>query len=45
MRKTSAKKIKDSMTSDGLITAQEGVTLEEAKHILAKARKEKLPGR
>ena len=38
-----SKKIKDSMTSDGLITAQEGVTLEEAKHILAKARKEKLP--
>ena len=38
-----SKKIKYSMTSDGLITAQEGVTLEEAKHILAKARKEKLP--
>lgn len=37
------KKIKESMTSEGLITAQEGVTLEEAKHILAKARKEKLP--
>ena len=37
------KKIKESMTSEGLITAKEGVTLEEAKKILAKARKEKLP--
>ncbi len=37
------KKIKESMTSEGLITAQEGITLEEAKKILAKARKEKLP--
>ena len=39
------KKIKDSMTSkeDGLITAKEGITLEEAKKILGKARKEKLP--
>ena len=37
------KKISDSMTSEGLITAKEGVTLEEAKAILAKARKEKLP--
>ncbi|MCD2491257.1 IMP dehydrogenase [Lacrimispora sp. NSJ-141] len=37
------KKIKDSMTSEGLITAPEGITLEEAKKILAKARKEKLP--
>ena len=37
------KKIKDSMTSEGLITALEGITLEEAKAILAKARKEKLP--
>ena len=37
------KKIKESMTSEGLITAREGVTLEEAKKILAKARKEKLP--
>ena len=37
------KKIKESMTSEGLITAQEGITLEEAKAILAKARKEKLP--
>ncbi len=37
------KKIKESMTSEGLITAREGITLEEAKEILAKARKEKLP--
>ena len=38
-----SKKIKESMTSDGLITAPEGITLDEAKRILAKARKEKLP--
>ena len=38
-----SKKIKESMTSEGLITALEGTTLEEAKAILAKARKEKLP--
>ena len=31
------------MTSEGLITAPEGITLDEAKAILAKARKEKLP--
>ena len=31
------------MTSEGLITAKEGITLEEAKKILAKSRKEKLP--
>ena len=37
------KKIRESMTSEGLITAPEGITLEEAKKILAKARKEKLP--
>ena len=35
--------ITESMTSEGLITAPEGITLEEAKKILAKARKEKLP--
>ena len=38
-----SKKISESMTSEGLITAPEGITLEEAKAILAKARKEKLP--
>ncbi len=37
------KKISESMTSEGLITAREGITLEEAKKILAHARKEKLP--
>ena len=39
------KKIRESMTSeaDGLVTAREGITLEEAKQILGKARKEKLP--
>ena len=37
------KKIKECMTSEGLVTAKEGITLEEAKKILAKARKEKLP--
>ncbi|MGN6713959.1 IMP dehydrogenase [Anaerocolumna jejuensis] len=38
-----SKKIKESMTSEGLITAPIGITLEEAKKILASARKEKLP--
>ena len=38
-----SKKIRESMTSEGLIAAPEGITLEEAKKILAKARKEKLP--
>lgn len=38
-----SKKIKESMTSDKLVTAKEGVTLAEAKKILAKARVEKLP--
>ena len=38
-----SKPIKDCMTSEGLITAKVGITLEEAKTILAKARKEKLP--
>ena len=37
------KQIKECMTSEGLITAPVGITLEEAKQILAKARKEKLP--
>ncbi len=38
-----SKKITDCMTSENLIVAKEGVTLDEAKRILAKARKEKLP--
>jgi len=38
-----SKKIKECMTSEGLITAKEGISLEEAKKILASARKEKLP--
>lgn len=38
-----SKKIKDSMTSEGLVTAKQGITLEEAKKILAESRKEKLP--
>lgn len=38
-----SKKIKESMTSEGLVTAPEGITLDEAKKILADARKEKLP--
>ena len=38
-----SRKIKEVMTSEGLITAKEGITLEEAKEILGRARKEKLP--
>ena len=38
-----SKKIKECMTSEGLITAEEGVTLDEAKEILASSKKEKLP--
>jgi len=38
-----SKKIRESMTSEGLVTAPVGITLEEAKKILARARKEKLP--
>ena len=37
------RKIKECMTTENLITAKEGITLEEAKRILGKARKEKLP--
>ena len=37
------KKIRESMTAEGLVTAKEGITLDEAKKILAQARKEKLP--
>ena len=36
-------KVRDVMTSENLITAKVGVTLDEAKAILAKSRKEKLP--
>ncbi|MCR4788604.1 MAG: IMP dehydrogenase [Lachnospiraceae bacterium] len=36
-------KISEYMTSENLITAKAGITLEEAKEILANARKEKLP--
>lgn len=38
-----SRRIKECMTTEDLITAREGITLEEAKLILAKARKEKLP--
>lgn len=38
-----SKKIDEVMTKDNLITADQGITLEEAKKILAAARKEKLP--
>ncbi|MBQ6468798.1 MAG: IMP dehydrogenase [Lachnospiraceae bacterium] len=38
-----SRKIREKMTTEGLITAREGVTLYEAKQILAEARKEKLP--
>ena len=38
-----SRKIREVMTSKNLVTAQEGVTLAEAKKILAKARVEKLP--
>ncbi len=37
------RKIKECMTSENLITAREGISLEEAKKILAASRKEKLP--
>lgn len=38
-----SKKISECMTKKNLVTAKEGITLEEAKKILAKARVEKLP--
>ena len=38
-----SQKIRDVMTSENLITAKAGITLEEAKSILAKSKKEKLP--
>ncbi len=37
------RKIKEAMTSENLITAKAGITLDEAKKILAKSKKEKLP--
>ena len=38
-----SKKIKECMTSENLVTAKVGITMMEAKKILAKARVEKLP--
>ncbi len=38
-----SKQIKECMTSEHLVTAKEGTTLEEAKEILARAKVEKLP--
>ena len=38
-----SKKIKECMTSQNLVTAREGITMLEAKRVLAKARVEKLP--
>lgn len=38
-----SRKIKECMTSKNLVTAREGITMVEAKKILAKARVEKLP--
>lgn len=37
------KKVKDMMTKDNLVTAKVGISIEEAKQILGKTRKEKLP--
>ena len=42
-REDFSRPIKECMTSENLVTAEEGITLEEAKKILGKARKEKLP--
>ncbi len=38
-----SRKIKEVMTSEGLVTAKEGIDIDEAKKILAKHRIEKLP--
>ena len=43
MKQILISQLKNSMTAENLITAKEGVTLEEAKAILGKARVEKLP--
>ena len=37
------RKVYQDMTSENLVTAREGITMEEAKRILGRARKEKLP--
>lgn len=37
------RKIRQDMTSENLVTAREGITLDEAKKVLGQARKEKLP--
>ncbi|MCR5093853.1 MAG: IMP dehydrogenase [Lachnospiraceae bacterium] len=38
-----SKKIRECMTSENLVTAKQGITLDEAKKILASSKKEKLP--
>ena len=38
-----SRKIKECMTSENLVTAKQGITLEEAKKMLASSKKEKLP--
>ncbi len=38
-----SRKIKECMTSEGLITAKEGITLEDAKKILAKSVRRNYP--
>ncbi len=38
-----SRKISEVMTSENLVTAKEGITLEEAKKVLAQSKKEKLP--
>ena len=38
-----SRKVRQDMTSENLVTAREGITMEEAKRILGRARKEKLP--
>ena len=38
-----SRKIRECMTSENLVTAKQGITLDEAKKILASSKKEKLP--